>query len=269
MIGLPSSNQASDSAWRIGVRTVKRSFLAAAVAASLGLAGPALAGTMQVPIKTLWYPQDPNIPAYTTADVIQGFDSAPIPGPAGTQYVPETGPNFSEQIKLQGNGTGNAKVTLYNTSNHTTPQANQGLTDNYIGIIGGADYIINFVTGVQFFSFVFNNLDNNDTLTLTFADGSTKTMTAQDILNGGQIIGVKNSDIPDTDDDWGRVAYDMLGGPPLISADFSSGSGEWFIDSIAWALPEPGTWAMMILGFGLAGWQLRKRRGEGARLAVA
>jgi hypothetical protein len=24
-------------------------------------------------------------------------------------------------------------------------------------------------------------------------------------------------------------------------------------------VPEPGTWAMMILGFGLIGWQIRRR----------
>ena len=46
----------------------------------------------------------------------------------------------------------------------------------------------------------------------------------QDILNGGEIIGVKNNEIPDQPNDWGRVAYDMIGGPNLVSADFHSGS---------------------------------------------
>ena len=34
------------------------------------------------------------------------------------------------------------------------------------------------------------------------------------------------------------------------------------------ALPEPGTWAMMLLGFGAMGWQLRRRRSS-LRLAQA
>ena len=39
--------------------------------------------------------------------------------------------------------------------------------------------------------------------------------------------------------------------------------------SLAGAVPEPATWAMMIGGFGLAGATLRARRRNGARLAAA
>ena len=61
-------------------------------------------------------------------------------------------------------------MTLYNT----TAQPKSGMDGNYIGIVGGADYIMNFLNGgVQFFSFVLNNLGTNDKLTLTFADGTT------------------------------------------------------------------------------------------------
>jgi hypothetical protein len=30
------------------------------------------------------------------------------------------------------------------------------------------------------------------------------------------------------------------------------------------AVPEPGTWALMLMGFGLIGWQMRRRRGASA-----
>jgi hypothetical protein len=29
-------------------------------------------------------------------------------------------------------------------------------------------------------------------------------------------------------------------------------------------VPEPGTWATMLLGFGLTGWLMRRRRRQGA-----
>jgi hypothetical protein len=47
------------------------------------------------------------------------------------------------------------------------------------------------------------------------------------------------------------------GGP----ADFSNRT---FTLSITQAVPEPDTWAMMILGFGLAGYALRRRRRDGS-----
>jgi hypothetical protein len=95
---------------------------------------------------------------------------------------------------------------------------------------------------------------------LYFSDGTSQDIISHDNLNGGQVIDLPNNQIPVSPNDWGRVSYDMNGGPSIVKADFSSGSGWWYIDSIAFAAPEVGTWMMMILGFGMAGWQLRVRR---------
>lgn len=46
------------------------------------------------------------------------------------------------------------------------------------------------------------------------------------------------------------------------------GNAAFLIDSIAVAAPEPATWLMMILGFGLVGSQLRRRK-PGLALATA
>jgi hypothetical protein len=136
-----------------------------------------------------------------------------------------------------------------------------GMDGQYIGVVNGSDYTIELLNGgVQFFSFVFNGLSGNDKLTLYFGDGTSQDIIGQDILTGGQVIDLPNNQIPAPPNDWGRVSYDMLGGPSIVKAVFSSGQGTWFIDSIAAAAPEPGTWAMMIFGFGLVGWQLRYRR---------
>ena len=34
------------------------------------------------------------------------------------------------------------------------------------------------------------------------------------------------------------------------------------------AVPEPGTWALMLMGFGLIGWRVRRRNGKSLRLAA-
>ena len=40
----------------------------------------------------------------------------------------------------------------------------------------------------------------------------------------------------------------------------------WF-DTGGTAVPEPGTWAMMLMGFGAAGFAMRRRRRDGSKLA--
>jgi|JI10StandDraft_1071094.scaffolds.fasta_scaffold226895_3 hypothetical protein len=59
-----------------------------------------------------------------------------------------------------------------------------------------------------------------------------------------------------------RVYYDF-GGAKVTSIVFSTGASNAFeFDGLAGtvAVPEPATWAMMIMGFGVAGAKLRRRR---------
>ena len=49
-----------------------------------------------------------------------------------------------------------------------------------------------------------------------------------------------------------NVCYNGLGGPNVIIDNFATG------ESLS-AVPEPATWAMMLLGFGVIGWTLRRR----------
>jgi hypothetical protein len=58
-----------------------------------------------------------------------------------------------------------------------------------------------------------------------------------------------------------RVYYDF-GGAKVTSIEFSSSQDAFEFDGLAGtvAVPEPGTWALMILGFGGAGAMLRSHR---------
>jgi hypothetical protein len=223
-------------------------YLLAALA--LGIASPALATPVH-PYTITWNPQSTALPAWTTATITETFTTPG--GVNGTSYVPKTVAGvFQESVKLPQD----TRVALFDV-----PLA--GMTGQYIGIVNGGEYTIDLLAaaGARFFSFAFNNLDQNDKLTLYYANGTTQDILGFDILNGPSIIGGQNShDVPDQPNDWGRVSYDMGSNSPITKATFSSGSGTWYIDSIAWAAPEPATWALMILGFGLAGWQIRRRR---------
>ena len=238
-------------------------------AVALVWASPVLAGKAPT-VSIQWTPQGTAVPKYTTAGIIQTFSAPLIPaGKSSTPYpvAPgEKGTFFNgmfQDYSVPPSGNHDARTSLYNSQLSDCPtslnKGNCGMTGQYLGVVKGSDYVINFLkSGVQFFSFAFNNLQTDDHLKLYFSDGTSQDYTAQDILNGGSIINVQNKNIPTAPNDWGRVWYDMTGGISLVKADFSTGSGPWYIDSIAAAAPEPGTWVLMLIGFGLAGARLRR-----------
>ena len=234
-------------------------------ALALAATSPALASSPP-PYHIIWNPQSTALPAYTTATVIEDFSTPNVPN--NTPYSGRTVPGvFTSTVDVPGSHV--ERAALY----ETVPPATQlnGTQGQYLGLVNSADYVIDLLgAGAQFFSFAFNNLTTEDHLTLYFDNGTSKEFAGFDMLNGAAIIGGNNShDIPGQPGDWGRVSYDMMGGPSITMVKFDSqGHDLWFIDDIAFAAPEPATWAMMILGFGLAGWQLRVRRRK-LRLAVA
>jgi len=66
------------------------------------------------------------------------------------------------------------------------------------------------------------------------------------------------------DPDWLRIGTDIIGGnpPPTFNLAFSLGG-----DTVA-AVPEPSTWAMMILGFAGLGFMAYRRKSKPALMAA-
>lgn len=223
------------------------------------------------------------LPSYTTASVIQTFDYA------GNQQNVQASGNLPA-LNLAGSNVGTAtqsvsgNVRLVNGNigglafgENTASTGGTGTSGKYLAVTGGSSYTLNFGTaGVQFLSFVFGGLDSYNAVKLNFANGSTKTLTGAQIIGGTtagalpagtvQAPGGNNSNFGV----FGRASYDAQGASSIVSAIFSSTSNTFEIDSIAAAAPEPGTWAMMLLGFGVVGSQIRRRRKAGsAALATA
>jgi hypothetical protein len=124
---------------------------------------------------------------------------------------------------------------------------------------GPSSYIASFAE-TRGFSFVLGSLDTFNSLTLLYANNTQQTFTGAQIATGGDADGNQL-----TADSNGRVFYlAQAGDPSIVGAIFSSGGYSFEFDDLATltnsAVPEPATWAMFLLAFGITGRAMRSRR---------
>ncbi len=195
----------------------------------------ALAIPAQAAIILTYQPGGSTLPVGAT--VIQNFDSIA----AGTSI-----------------GT-NASV-FANSVDGVAARPAVGSTGNFAAVLGeptDGSYTINFAPA-SLFSFQLGSLDTYNSLRLTFANRAPITYQGGQIINdlsfpsGNQISGETN----------GRITYTATAGELITGATFGSTSNSFEFDNIATrnAVPEPATWAMLILGFGVIGTTMRRRR---------
>ena len=173
---------------------------------------------------------------------------------------------FTARSNAVASESSTGSVTIFPGSTNAVGTAvnPDGGGDNYLAI-GGAgaagSYTVTFATPMQYFSFAFGSLDNYNTLTLNFTDG-TIFLSGLGISTGNSANNTASgaaaaSFSPNIS---GRLNIYGNGGSSLTSVVFGSSQAAFEIDQLAAAAPEPATWGMMILGFGMAGAALRVRR---------
>lgn len=131
----------------------------------------------------------------------------------------------------------------------------------YASVQGGALGVFSALNGYSFtaFSFYMGSPDTYNQVTFNYEGGGSDTFTGDEIWGGAP------AGVGDRTQGY-RVYYDF-GGARVSSIEFRSTQDAFEFDGLAGALvPEPGTWALMILGFGGAGMMLRANR---RRLATA
>jgi hypothetical protein len=135
-------------------------------------------------------------------------------------------------------GVGGYSGTLPNNATH------------YLTVPGSASATFTSLSGFKAFSLYMGSPDTYNSIRFV-GDGFDET------VSGGGLFG------GDTSQDWSwgaRVNFEF-GGAVVKQVILSSTSNSFEVDNAAVAaVPEPATWAMMIMGFGAAGALIRQRR---------
>ena len=124
-----------------------------------------------------------------------------------------------------------------------------GNSTPYLSVQGGGVANISFGTAVRSFSFDYSTVDNYNTLTINYADGGFTNLSGDDILTAGLANGRVSGSF--------RIDGD---GRFISGLSLATSSNAFEVDNLAIsAVPEPGTWFLMVAGFGLVGVGMRRR----------
>ncbi len=133
---------------------------------------------------------------------------------------------------------------------------------SYLSVLGGGDATINFAavggpSSVSRFQFDWGSLDAYNTLTIFSSDGSVS------VIPGTTFTNAANGDqhAPGTN---GLFTVVGNNGTTFTGIELTSSQNSFEIDNLAFGVPEPATWAMMLIGFGGMGAAMRSRRKHAA-----
>lgn len=185
---------------------------------------------------------------------------------AGGSGTLKTGSTVITDFDTEANSAG-AVFQAGSNGQGALPEFGEG-SDRYLAVIGGGSYSVAFKSAKEF-SFDLGSLDTYNTLILSFANGGTQTFVGGEIRGLGQIFANSgNQNIASTN---GRVSFTGGAGELINGATFQSSQNSFEVDRLATigAVPEPGTWAMMFLGFGITGAAMRSRRKAGQSALAA
>lgn len=122
---------------------------------------------------------------------------------------------------------------------------------NYVAVLGGGSLTLT-TPAIKLLSVYMGSPDQYNSIRFNYSDNTF------DLLDGNALAGGAFNG----DQSIGRRMTYTFGDKTVTSVVFASSQNSFEFDNIATvsAVPEPATWAMMIMGFGLAGSAVRNSR---------
>jgi hypothetical protein len=158
----------------------------------------------------------------------------------------------------EGGVTGGGYMIKTGSSNTGADPAVGDQGDPYLSVLGGGNANFMF-DGLSSLGLDYGSADAYNTFILFLSDGSSTSYTGSDLINIGTADGDQSA--PRTN---GRLTFTASGDVFITGLRLVSGQNSLEVDNFgvvsASAVPEPGTWAMMLLGFGAVGFSMRRRR---------
>lgn len=152
---------------------------------------------------------------------------------------------------------GTVQIKTPPADNNGAPPANSSPAGTpYLSVLGGGQATINLPAGTRAFQFDWGSADTYNTLTVVSSEGSFVFVPGSvEFPNAGD----GNQSAPGTNGLF-TVVGDSTG-ETFLSITLASERNSFEIDNLATAVvPEPATWAMLVAGFGLVGFAMRRRR---------
>lgn len=154
-------------------------------------------------------------------------------------------------------GVSPSMIYTGSTSGIAADPAVGGQGDPYLAVLTGQTATFTFTGGLSQLGLDYGSADAYNSFQLFFSNGTNQILSGQNIIDFGTADGDQSAARTN-----GRLTFLAGAGPSITGLTLTSSGNSLEVDNfgITAAVPEPGTWAMMLLGFGGMGVALRRRR---------
>jgi hypothetical protein len=195
-------------------------------------------------------------PAYAVSFTTQLGSTATFAAPAGGTVVDfNNGTTVPTGFTLTGSGY------IVSNADSASTGARPAFSDGsaYLSVLGGgAATLRSAAMGYQSISLFLGSIDAFNTIRVLSTTGAVLAT-----YTGSQFVvpANGNQDVPRTNR---RITFLAGAGESLGGLTLSSGTNSLETDNIVFSVPEPSTWALMLVGFGMVGGAARYRRRKSA-----